>query len=274
MRFQRIIEQVYFRPWFITAEGHASISKLIESKLAQTPGVKADFVEMSDFFMQRQPLRMDDDDIAHIHVFGVLGQGLAPIEKTCGNTDYADICADVRAAEGAAGIMFHIDSPGGMCSGCIETAKLIANITEKPTVAFVNNMACSAAYAIAAACGYVFATESALIGSIGTICPWVDSSAMWEKAGLSFQPIVSEGADLKSSMHGPSITDEQRAAEQELVNEYGAQFTGFVKARRDPDPVVFRAGAYTGGRAFELRLVDQVTSEGAAKDSLLAMIAQ
>lgn len=264
MRFQRVIEQVYFRPWFITAESHAALSRLVQAKINHVA------MDLSDFVSQREALSIDRAGIAHIHVLGTLGSGLSNIEKTCGATDYGDLRAEAAEASGAKGLMLHIDSGGGMCEGCVETARAIAALP-MPKVAHTSGMMCSAAYALGVGCDKVYSTDSATVGSIGTICPWIDESALWERIGLSFQPIVSQGADLKAGGHGPSLTEAQRADWQEMVDDLAAQFVGHVKAHRDPNPEVFRAGAYAGPRANAYGLTDGLASESQAYAKLLAM---
>jgi ClpP class serine protease len=248
MRFQRVIEQVYFRPWFITAESHAALSRLVQAKINHIA------MDLSDFVSQREEFAIDANGIAHIHVLGTLGNGLSNIEKTCGATDYGDLCAEAAEAAGAKGLMLHIDSGGGMCEGCVETARAIAALP-MPKVAHTSGMMCSAAYALGVGCDKVFSTDSATVGRIG----------------LSFQPIVSNGADLKAGGHGPSLTEAQRADWQEMVNDLAAQFVGHVKAHRDPNPEVFRAGAYAGPRAYAYGLTDGLASESQAYAALLAM---
>lgn len=268
MRFQRILEQVYCRPWFITAEGHDAVRQLVAMKVARAEW------DFSDFVQQRQPLQIDANGIAHIHILGVLGQGLLPIEKSCGATDYDDVAGEVAQATqaGARGFFFRVDSGGGMCEGCIECARVISAI-DKPKVAHTRTLIGSAAYALAVGCDQIYCTPSAMVGSIGTILPWVDSSGRWAAMGLEFRPITSEGADLKSTGHGPSLTPEQEAYLQELANDYGAQFTGHVRANREPAEEVFRAGCYVGPRALQYGLVDGLASEAQALQTLIATIA-
>jgi ClpP class serine protease len=100
--------------------------------------------------------------------------------------------------------------------------------------------------------------------------PWVDCSLAWERLGLSFQPITNDNADLKSTMHGPSITAEQRAYLTEMANDCAAQFIGHVQAHREPSPEVYRAGAYTGPRALQYGLVDGLMTEAQTCATLLA----
>ena len=72
---------------------------------------------------------------------------------------------------------------------------------------------------MASGADYIVCTNSALIGSIGVIAPWVDESMMYSLIGLKFEPITNEGADLKSTGHGPSLTPQQREYLQGQVND-------------------------------------------------------
>lgn len=267
MRFQRIIEAVYFQPWFITLHAHAAVCRLVEAKAARAE------LDFSDFIQQREPMQIDGNGVAHIHVLGVLGQGLLPIEKSCGCTDYDDVASDIALAtgEGARGFFFKIDSGGGTCNGCIECARVISAITV-PKIAHTRTLIGSAAYALAVGCDQIFCTPSSMVGSIGTIMPWVDAAAAWESMGLKFAPITNEGADLKATGHGPSLTPAQLEFLQEVTDDYAAQFVGHVRAHRAPNEEVFRAGHYVGPRALEYGLVDGLASETQALQALTALL--
>lgn len=277
MRFQRIHEAVHYRPWFISASGYASVRMLLDKAMARgfSASIADDIAEdIGDFVRQRPSMIFDEvTGIARIHIFGVLGQHLSKIEKTCGNTDYADVMSEIDLAKGsgARAILFIFDSPGGMVTGCDECAQAIANCGID-TVAWSDSLACSAAYYLAAGCKRIVATRTAIVGNIGVICPWVDESKLWEIEGIDFQPITSEGADLKSTFHGPSITEEQRAFVQEDINQAGALFrmhVGFHRVQVDDE--VWRAGWYSGDRAKSLGLIDEVGSLNmAVEGSMLA----
>lgn len=267
MRFQRIHEAVHFRPWFISAAGYASVRALVEKAMSRGTEARSEDLDgfFADFVRRRPTLQFNvASRTADISVFGVVGPYLSNIEKACGNTGYEEIVSEIEEAKnlGAERINFHFDSPGGYCTGCDEAAQAIAAIKDETsifTVAHTDTIMCSAAYYLAAGCSAIVGTRSATIGNIGVILPWVDSSKLWEIEGYDFQPITSEGADLKSTMHGPSITENQRAFLQEDVNKMGEMFRDHVLTHRPQiDFEVFRAGWYGGDKALELGLVDMV----------------
>jgi ClpP class serine protease len=262
MRFQRVIEQVLYRPWFITAEGHAAVRKVLQAAIVRANG---DTPDLSMFLNPREEMEILPSGIAKIHVCGVLGKGLSPIEKSCGNTDYEEIADEIEDAieAGARGIFLDISSPGGTVVGNAEIAETIAAV-EIPTLAYSEDLACSAAYNIAVSCDYAFGSPSSTWGSIGTIIPWIDQSAMWSMEGLEWAPITNAEGDLKAAMHGPSLTPDQRASLEQYVQDAFDQFRGNVLRTRLVSADAMRGQAFFAPRALSENLIDRITSEDEA----------
>ena len=269
---RRILEQVYGRPWFSDVSTFRAVDQVVQRKLNDPQAV----LDISGLGVTRKELSgPDENGIATIDIYGVTGKRLGSLEKACGACDYNDLETEIGLAlkSGARALLFTVDSDGGAAIGCAEVANLIASLPI-PTAAFVDNVCASAAYYMASGADYIICTNSALIGSIGVILPWVDSSELFSLAGLKFDPITNEGADLKAAGHGPSLTDEQREHLQELVNDRAREFQEFVAANRPKslDPEVWRAGAYIGSRAVSLGLADRTgTLQDAYADLQLAI---
>lgn len=269
---RRIIEALHHQPWFATVGVYDSVKTLVHSKLEGKTPMALD--GMSDLFVQRAALKAEPGETAIIDISGVLGRRFSNLEKTCGACDYGDILSDIAQArnQGVSSYLFHIDSGGGMATGCAEVASAIAAL-EVPTMAYIDGMGCSAAYYLASACDLVAASQSAAVGSIGAILPWIDSSKLMEFAGLDPQPITNEGADYKEIGFKPSLSEEQRAHLQTEVNDMGRMFKEFVLAKRpDIDQEVFRAGTYFGQRALDLGLIDLIDSMPAVHKLLKAEV--
>lgn len=235
-------------------------------------------ITLEDFFELRPAATIDADGIAHIWIHAALVDSCPPVYEKLGIcTRYSTIIAETEAAlaQGAKGIVYHVDSPGGTVSGNIEASRMIASLPV-PTVAHVHGMACSAAYKLSAGCNAIVATESATVGNIGTILSWMDCTEFWRENGIEFKAIVSGGADLKSTFHlEPNET--QVAFLQESVNEAGKQFRDHVTAGREAagatlDPEIWRAGWYSGERAGQLGLIDQIGSAQDARDWLASKV--
>jgi protease-4 len=98
-------------------------------------------------------------------------------------------------------IVLVIDSPGGTVDGTDNLAKAVKN-SKKPIVTFVNGMMCSAAYWIGSSASYIVCDGSndgfqATIGSIGTMCVWVDDRKADEMEGIEEHIILATKSTKK-----------------------------------------------------------------------------
>lgn len=260
MRLQRIIEQVYHRPWMITQEGFSAIHQVIQSKIVSAG------INTEDFVNPRQEVRIETSPagipIARIDICGVLARGLSKVERSCGNTDYLQVEQEIAEAkkQGAKAILFVFDSPGGSCSGAIECAQAVAGC-ELPTAAVAEMQCCSAAYMLAAGCERIFAPASAIVGSIGTIIARIDASGAWEQMGIKPDCITNDEGDLKSTGFGPSLDDAQREYLQQMVNDAFAQFRDHVSNFRTIEKWAMRGQALFAPRALDGNLIDEIGGE-------------
>lgn len=269
MKFQRVIEQVFYRPWLITPGGYAAVRKLVEGRILRANG---EGYEMLDgMTSQREEMEIDGQGIAHICIEGTLAKGISPIEACCGAHDYEWIEEDLESAIEAnvRGIMLEINSPGGNCTGCSEVVEMIQAL-EVPIVAYSDDTACSAAYNIAVSCDKVLGSIGSTWGSIGTIIPWLDQSAAYAEQGLSWEPITS--GPLKGAGMGPSLTPAQRASLQQMVDDSFAQFRDNVLRNRRVADEYMTGAAYLAPRAKAGNLIDGIGTEELAYAELLRMV--
>lgn len=270
MRFPHLAEQIYHRPWFITAGAHASIRLIFERAIASglfsgsfpspaSPASSASSESLTDLFPKRRPLTIDTDGIASIHIMGPIGKNLSKLEQSCGATGIEQVRAEHALAleNGARGILLDFDSPGGTITGTPELAALIA-AKPVPTVAYTEDMMASAAYYIAAGADAIVASPSAEVGSIGVYIPWMDSSARYAAAGLKPDPIVNTGGDLKAIGFGGTLTEEQRAHLQAEVDTAFDGFKAHVLAHRAVSPDAMRGQCLSGPAAQSANLIDYI----------------
>lgn len=288
MRYENILNELCFRPWAIELGAWNSIFALMQSRLARASVEAAEppAGESDGFFTSRSPLHIDDEGNAHIHILGPLAKGISALEKTCGATGYEDIHADIDEAEakGAEGFVFTFDTPGGAEIGLHETARRISDI-KAFTVAYSETRMLSAGYWLAAATNGIVASPSARIGSIGVVCPYVDSTKQLAAMGIEERPITNAEGDLKAIGFGP-LTPEQEKYLKAEAQEMFEVFKGFVTARRKvPDEAMrgqsFRAASVVltdmkaelvdrvGGYGAALSLLEELKAEGAQLGRLL-----
>jgi protease-4 len=167
-------------------------------------------------------------------------------------------------------VVLNINSPGGSVSGVPESAARVAALTAiKEVHAFVDVMACSAAYYIAAQADHIAAAPSAILGSVGVYLTILDATRAAEMEGLKVELITAGKYKAMGSPFKP-LSGEERAMLQDQVTRLHADFRAAVKSgRRAPTE---RGGHQTvsdaslegqwfdGGQALAARLVDELTN--------------
>ena len=258
--------------WLI--EETALEAKLEAKQKATGGGVTA--LSISDIYNGRQSMLVKNG-VAVIHVMGALSKNVAPIDNALGDTGYEQIAADLAAAvENPAvnAILLNVDSPGGAVVGCAECADAVKLASQsKPVVAFTDTMMASAAYWISSAADAIYATKSALVGSIGVISRVVDASSRLNQAGIKVETFTPEYADLKGA--GDPYTPMTRAQKswyQSFVEDLGASFKGAVLENRGAVPDgAMRGQVLTGEKAKAANLVDEVAGFQAAYTDAMAL---
>lgn len=157
-------------------------------------------------------------------------------------------------------VVLRVDSGGGTATAGEEMAAYVRDFS-KPIVVSSASMNCSAAYEISSQADYIFVNETTAIGAIGTIMQSTDISELLDKLGISVDNIAS--ADSKDSSYGTrSLTDEERAYYQELVDTINETFINSVAEGRDMTVEEVRALAtgmqFAGTVAVENGLADEV----------------
>ena len=125
-------------------------------------------------------------------------------------------------------IVLNIDSPGGEASGIAEFASHVRG-SKKRVVAYVDDLAASAGYWIAAAADEIVASETALVGSIGVVFSMIDDTEKLKKEGLERVEIVS----VVSPKKRPDISSEEgRAQIAAWADKLGRKFVAAVAEYR------------------------------------------
>jgi len=196
-----------------------------------------------------------------------------PIEHHVGDfVSYDGIkAAYARAlASTASCVLLSVDSPGGIASGCTDTAqelRAMAQAAGKPLYAYIDGEACSAAYlglVCAADRVYIPATGSA--GSLGVIQKRVDVSKAIESGGVNVQYITSGSTKAYGKEELP-ITSEEMAHTQGKIDQLAGIMLGVAASFRGKKAEDFAAldaeifigqDAITAGLADEIATYDQV----------------
>jgi len=177
----------------------------------------------------------------------------------------ATTLTDLAAERSVERVLLDVASPGGTCVGMDDLAAAVAAVRAagKPIEAAAHDAMHSAAYWLAAECDRVYATGSALVGSIGTYLTVLDMSAMFEEMGLK-TVLVSSGGVKGQGSPGVPVSPEYVESLRALVMAVNARFLAAVGRGRRLNAAQVEALAtgqcWTAQQAMELGLVDEVVS--------------
>jgi ClpP class serine protease len=217
------------------------------------------------------------NDVAIVRVEGPLAQ--RAVADLCAYVDgYDAITARLGAAlsrKDAAAVLLVIDSPGGDVAGLEEAVARMRSLrdgSDKPIVAYVDELAASAAYWIAASVAdEVHVPGAGRVGSIGCIGAWVDQSKAWEQKGIAWH-VVRDPSGKAEMMPAAPVAEVAEKRLAESVHGAAGRFYSAIATARGLDASAVRAlnGALLTGRsAVDQKLADHVgTLEGAASRAL------
>lgn len=197
------------------------------------------------------------DGVAVVPVLGPIFRRANLMTELSGATSLELVARDLSvamASESVKSILLEIDSPGGEVSGVAELAgHLMAMNRKKPVCAYVGGSGASAAYWLAAACGGITASSTALLGSIGVL------AAYRKDRGEEVTIVSSQSPRKKSSLE----TDEGRQEAQRVVDELAAVFVGDVARYRAVSEATVlndfgQGGVMVGRRAVQAGLADRI----------------
>lgn len=270
------------KDWMMRPEAYLDMAKRIHVAERSELSGKEDSFNPAQHYHVRKPLELDENGIAHIHIFGVLMNNPEPwMMRYEDITSYDQLSTELQnvrngyAVQEVKGLLVHFDTPGGMVSGLSDAATLLHDVcAEMPVIGYTHELCCSAGYYLAASLGKgkLFSSRSAEVGNIGTILRYYDWTGYFEQWGIIPKAITNEGADLKSTFSLSGLTPEQKEFLQDRSNEMGADFQSQVTTNRTVSGEVFRAGWYNGQHAVDLGLSDFIGTKQDAYDTLLGML--
>ncbi|PLT16030.1 S49 family peptidase [Ralstonia mannitolilytica] len=202
--------------------------------------------------------------VAAIPIHGTLVRRTSGLEAESGLASYSGIAAQLDAALASpevAAILLDVDSPGGESGGVFDLADRIRAAAQvKPVWAVANDMAFSAAYALASAATRVFVARTGGVGSIGVIAMHVDQSVKDAKDGVRYTAVFAGERKNDLNPHEP-ISDEAHTVLRTEVHRIYDLFVETVARHRGLDADAVRAteaGLFFGPDAVAAGLADTV----------------
>jgi len=203
------------------------------------------------------------NDVAIISVHGPLVRYAGLMSNISGATSYDKLAKDITKAyedPSISTIILEIDSGGGTVTSCNELASQIQMVKLKnrnatDIIAYVDGQCCSAAYWLASACSKIYASETAIIGSIGVQMISPDEG----EEGIKF---LSSQSPNKNA---PVSSKEGKAERQRIVDDLGDVFVNAVAEYRGVTKEFVlenygRGSVFVAKDALDRGLIDEITT--------------
>lgn len=220
----RIADRLLGRPLLITPHKAEIIYSLLEGRLNldERPAAYREPAPSSRRSNSGVFVVPVTEGVAHITVDGSLVNRGAYVGASSGLVSYEGIHAQIAAAHAdkqVKGILLDLNTPGGEVGGLFALCQRIrAARAAKPVIAFINDMAASAGYAIAAQASQVIVSPSSVVGSIGVVLLHLDRSAQMAAQGVR-PTLIHAGAHKVDGNPFEPLPDDARHRLQAEVNQ-------------------------------------------------------
>ncbi len=168
--------------------------------------------------------------------------------------------ADIKAADENPAITAHliyVDSCGGEAFGCHEAFLAVKDLT-KPVYAFVESIAASAGYYLAAAADKIFVSSIfSEIGSIGVMCTFYDYDGYYKQEGIEKKTLLSNYSPLKNKVINDAAKGDGDEYIRRFLDPMALQFIDDVKSvRKDLSEDAQKGEIYYSPEAQSAALID------------------
>jgi signal peptide peptidase SppA len=278
--YNRLIRFVCEETWAVLPSTLALMRSLLRMRAAGMKFTAEEIVERIGAPEARDaPSTPSPASIAVIPVWGIIGHRaneLRDISSAVGtSTEVLGAQIEAAAADPSiVAIVLDVNSPGGGVFGVQEVADTIrAARAKKPIVAVANALMASAAYWIGSAASELVVTPSGLVGSIGVFSIHEDHSKELATDGIDVTLIRAGRFKAEDNPFAP-LTDEAKAAIQERVDGFYAQFTKAVAKGRNVSLDAVRNG-FGEGRVVDAKqaVAEKMADRIATMDDVLADLA-
>ena len=159
-------------------------------------------------------------------------------------------------------VLLKIDSPGGAAQGlnaCVDAMRKCKKKAGKPVIAFADEGAYSAAYALACVADAIYLPKAGGLGSIGVIARIVDWTEANKNEGIRVETITTGKRKADGDPNVP-VSKEAIAHLQRRVDQLGDLYFKLVEKARGIDARGLQADTFYGKDAVKKGLADKVMS--------------
>jgi protease-4 len=265
-----ILYRIFNEAWMISPD-HANsylpfVMKLIEGQNVQL-GKKMEnqvYAYNSRALLFKKNSDLVTAPTGSVAVFHVLG-AVTKYDQLCsdGMMTLESQMIEADQLDNIAGHILKIDSPGGEAAYMDTIARTIREQIKKPVIAFVNGLAASAAFYLAAACDRIYANEkNDQVGSIGVLVSFMDFRPYYEKQGVRVHEIYASQSSKKNDEFREALKGNYEPLQESILNPYAEQFIDAVKYFRPglTDPAAYKGKLFRAEEAVSIGMIDGIQS--------------
>ena len=267
-KLEGIQAALYGVPWAITEHGMNLITGIVEAHLSGvrlTAEEKQVRAASQSYGSVVDPAEATATKVAVLTLHGPIMSRANDNMMLSGATDPQAFAARVKAAANnpeVARIVISVDSPGGTVSGTATAGDAVAYAaTKKDVVVVADDMACSAAYWIAAQASKVVVVPGATVGSIGVVMTIKDTSAKNATEGVKLH-VLRSGPLKALGQPGEEIDEKTLEHYGGQLQVFHDQFVAAVAQGRGMTPAQVQLLAdgdvWIGQQAVDVGLADEV----------------
>ena len=229
-----IADRVLNRPLLITQDKAQVILSVLAGRIGVSSPEASRFEGTSLDTDENGRVRVKPYRVANgvgiITITGSLVNRGAWVGASSGLTSYEGIVHQLKTAaadEAVRSVILDIHSPGGEAVGAMEVAAVVRGLaSRKRTVAVVNGMAASAAYAIASGASEIVTIETGVSGSIGVVLLHADFSRQLDRDGITPTLIHAGAHKVDGNPFEPLSAD----VREDLQAEVNAFYDSFIQS--------------------------------------------
>jgi protease IV len=180
------------------------------------------------------------------------------------SADFVEQLKEVGKQTSIKAVVIRINSPGGGVAASQEMYEAIRRFraeSHKKVICSISSVGASGGYYLAVGSDRIFANPGSITGSIGVIAEWYNYGKLLDWAKME-DVVIKSGSFKDAGSPTRTLTQEERAYFQNLIDNMFGQFVQAVASGRKMDPAAVRRLAdgrvYTGQEAKENGLVDDL----------------
>jgi len=252
-----IIEAMLLRQ-SVDQETHQSIEKNYPQQSIKSESVHAAIVKPNGvgqyFFPQ-------EDFVGIIPINGAITKYSSSFGY--GTQDYEAWIRMAAGTRNCKSIMLMLDTPGGSVYGTLSLRELISKV-EKPVVAFIDSMCCSAGVELAVPADVIIASNDMdYVGSIGTMMSWWDMKKELEKDGAKYHELYATLSTEKNKMWRDAEAGQSKDLITKMLDPLNEDFIAWVKSNRagrlnEKTEGLFNGRTWFAKEALSFGLIDEI----------------